>query len=70
MKIIAHVKARLSVGGFHSEGVIRNVFENRVLRRYFGVRGTGDNYITRTFMMCSPPHQILKNECNGIHTGV
>ena len=40
-----------------------NVFENRVLRRIFGperdeVRGSGENYIMKTLMMCSP-HRIL-----------
>jgi hypothetical protein len=39
------------------------VFENRVLRRIFGPRreevtGNGENYITRSFMICTP-HQIL-----------
>jgi hypothetical protein len=38
------------------------VFENRVLRRIFGpkrdeVTGTGKDYITRSFMLCTP-HQI------------
>jgi hypothetical protein len=35
------------------------VFENRVLRRVFGpkrdeVTGNGENYITRSFVMCAP----------------
>jgi hypothetical protein len=39
------------------------VFENRVLRRIFGskrdeVTGNGEDYITRSFMLCTP-HQIL-----------
>jgi len=39
------------------------VFENRVLRRKFGpkrdeVRGSGENYIIRSLMICNP-HQIL-----------
>ena len=38
------------------------VFENRVLRRIFGpkrdkVTGNGEDYITRSFMLCTP-HQI------------
>ena len=40
-----------------------NVFENRVLRVIFGperdeVWGSGENYIMKTLMMCSP-HRIL-----------
>ena len=39
------------------------VFENRVLRRIFRpkteeVTGSGEDYITRSFMICTP-HQIL-----------
>jgi len=39
------------------------VFENRVLRRIFGtkrdeVTGNGENYITRSLMICTV-HQIL-----------
>jgi hypothetical protein len=39
------------------------MFENRVLRRIFGpkrdeVRGSGENYITRSLMICTT-HQIL-----------
>jgi hypothetical protein len=39
------------------------VFENRVLRRIFGpktdeVTGSGEDYITRSFMICTP-QQIL-----------
>jgi len=39
------------------------VFENRVLRRIFGpkrnkVTGGGENYIMRSFMICTP-HPIL-----------
>jgi hypothetical protein len=38
------------------------VFENRVLRRIFGpkrveVTGCGEDYVTRSFMLCTP-HQI------------
>jgi hypothetical protein len=38
-------------------------FENRVLRRIFGPKreeltGSGEDYITRSFMLCIP-HQIL-----------
>jgi hypothetical protein len=29
------------------------IFENRVLRRIFGPR-TGEDYITRSFMLCTP----------------
>ena len=39
------------------------VFENRALRRIFGpkrdeVTGNGEDYVTRSFMICTP-HQIL-----------
>jgi hypothetical protein len=39
------------------------VFENRVLRRVFGpkrdeVTGSGENFIVRSFMICTP-HPIL-----------
>jgi hypothetical protein len=39
------------------------MLENRVLRRIFGpkraeVRGSGENYITRSLMVCTP-HQTL-----------
>ena len=39
------------------------VFENRVLREIFGpereeVTGSGENYITKSFMVCTA-HQIL-----------
>jgi hypothetical protein len=39
------------------------VFENRVLRRIFGpksheVTGSGENYIMRSLMVCTP-HSIL-----------
>jgi hypothetical protein len=39
------------------------VFENRVLRRIFGpkrdeVTGNGENYTTRSLMVCSP-HRIF-----------
>jgi hypothetical protein len=39
------------------------MFENRVLRRVFGskwheITGSGEDYITRSFMICTP-HQIL-----------
>jgi hypothetical protein len=38
------------------------VFENKVLRRIFGpkrdeVRGSGEDYITRSFMLCTS-HQV------------
>jgi hypothetical protein len=43
-------------------------FENRVLRRIFGrnwdeVTGTGENYIMRSLMTCTP-HQILFGRSN------
>jgi hypothetical protein len=37
------------------------VFENRVLREIFGPKrgeGTGEDYITRSLMFCSP-HKLL-----------
>jgi hypothetical protein len=37
------------------------MFENRVLRRIFGtlrLQGSGENYILRSFMICTP-HPIL-----------
>jgi hypothetical protein len=38
------------------------VFENKVLRRIFGpkrdeVTGSGEDYITKSFMLCTP-HQV------------
>jgi len=44
-------------------GTRRRVFENRVVRRLFGrkrdeVKGSGENYIIRSLMICTP-HQIL-----------
>jgi hypothetical protein len=40
-------------------------FENKVLRRIFGprrdeVRGSGKDYITRSFMLCTPLYSELK----------
>jgi hypothetical protein len=44
------------------------VFENRVLRRIFGPKrdgeqGSGENYIMRNLMICTP-HQILIGRSN------
>jgi hypothetical protein len=39
--------------------ILREVFENRVLRRVFGpkrdeVTGNGENYVMRSLMICTP----------------
>jgi hypothetical protein len=39
------------------------MFENRILRKTFGPKrdegqGSGEDYITRNFMVCAP-HQVL-----------
>ena len=41
------------------------VFENRVLRRIFGpkreeAQGSGEDYITRSFMICTPHHILFE----------
>jgi hypothetical protein len=49
------------------------VFENRVLRKISGpkdrVTGSAEDYLTRSFMLCTPHHQsgdhIKKNETGG-----
>jgi hypothetical protein len=42
-----------------------SVFENRVLRRIFGpkreeAQGSGEDYITRSFMICTPHHILFE----------
>jgi hypothetical protein len=46
------------------------VFENRVLRRKFGpkrdeVTGNGENYVMRSFMICTNIVQVIKSRRMG-----